>query len=188
MSSNLRAKFGGKKDKKNPPILSHEFVIQNHADIVSCVAMVFVVGLMMQVSRSSRFPGRALNHLEFLRSRVICPRLWSTFIQQQSAVQPFDEICGKITCHVVFDDRFFLRERRKYVPRCSTYTFSSSCSLLFFHSIRSLSKLRLLVSRLDRLDSLLIHALIHVMLITGDERSRRNLHCDGPQRNRRRGH
>lgn len=50
MSSNLRAKLGGKKDKKNPPILSHEFVIQNHADIVSCVAMVFVVGLMMQVS------------------------------------------------------------------------------------------------------------------------------------------
>jgi translocating chain-associated membrane protein 1 len=50
MSSALRTKpFGSKKDKKNPPILSHEFVIQNHADIVSCIAMVFVVGLMMQV-------------------------------------------------------------------------------------------------------------------------------------------
>lgn len=51
MSSKLRMSIGGKKDKKNPPILSHEFIIQNHADIVSCVAMVFVVGLMMQVSR-----------------------------------------------------------------------------------------------------------------------------------------
>lgn len=40
----------GRKSNKNPPILSHEFVIQNHADIVSCVAMVFVVGLMLQVS------------------------------------------------------------------------------------------------------------------------------------------
>merc|ERR1711931_512660 len=38
------------KKTKNPPILSHEFVIQNHADIVACVAMVFVVGLMFQVS------------------------------------------------------------------------------------------------------------------------------------------
>ena len=38
-----------KSSSKNPPILSHEFVIQNHADIVSCVAMVFVVGLMFQV-------------------------------------------------------------------------------------------------------------------------------------------
>lgn len=50
MSSFRSKPFGSKKDKKNPPILSHEFVIQNHADIVSCVAMVFVVGLMMQVS------------------------------------------------------------------------------------------------------------------------------------------
>ncbi|KAI0216988.1 Translocating chain-associated membrane protein 1 [Lamellibrachia satsuma] len=38
------------KTNKNPPILSHEFVIQNHADIVSCVAMVFVVGLMFQAT------------------------------------------------------------------------------------------------------------------------------------------
>jgi len=36
----------GRKTSKNPPILSHEFIIQNHADIISCVAMVFVVGLM----------------------------------------------------------------------------------------------------------------------------------------------
>jgi translocating chain-associated membrane protein 1 len=40
----------GKKGTKNPPIMSHEFVIQNHADLVSCVAMVFVLGLMFQVS------------------------------------------------------------------------------------------------------------------------------------------
>ncbi|XP_045528034.1 translocating chain-associated membrane protein 1 [Pieris brassicae] len=38
----------GRKPNKNPPILSHEFVIQNHADIVSCVVMVFLVGLMVQ--------------------------------------------------------------------------------------------------------------------------------------------
>ncbi|ESO83155.1 hypothetical protein LOTGIDRAFT_133925 [Lottia gigantea] len=35
---------------KNPPIFSHEFIIQNHPDIVSCVAMVFVIGLMFQVT------------------------------------------------------------------------------------------------------------------------------------------
>ncbi|XP_005110397.1 translocating chain-associated membrane protein 1-like 1 [Aplysia californica] len=38
------------KSTKNPPILSHEFFIQNHADIVSCVAMVFIVGLMFQAT------------------------------------------------------------------------------------------------------------------------------------------
>ncbi|XP_052354945.1 translocating chain-associated membrane protein 1-like 1 isoform X2 [Oncorhynchus keta] len=39
-----------KKTNKNPPVLSHEFIIQNHADIVSCVAMVFLLGLMFEVT------------------------------------------------------------------------------------------------------------------------------------------
>lgn len=39
-----------KKTNKNPPVMSHEFVIQNHADIVSCVAMVFLLGLMFEVN------------------------------------------------------------------------------------------------------------------------------------------
>lgn len=40
----------GRKPNKSPPIFSHEFVIQNHADIVSCVVMVFLVGLMVQAT------------------------------------------------------------------------------------------------------------------------------------------
>lgn len=43
----------GRKTNKNPPIFSHEFVIQNHADIVSCVVMVFLVGLMVQVRKNN---------------------------------------------------------------------------------------------------------------------------------------
>ncbi|KAL1006295.1 hypothetical protein UPYG_G00070390 [Umbra pygmaea] len=39
-----------KKTNKNPPVMSHEFIIQNHADIVSCVAMVFLLGLMFEVT------------------------------------------------------------------------------------------------------------------------------------------
>ncbi len=50
------------KSGKNPPILSHEFVIQNHADIVSCVAMIFVVGLMFQVE-NGRFCIKEQVHL-----------------------------------------------------------------------------------------------------------------------------
>lgn len=49
----IRPGIGRKSSTKNPPILSHEFVIQNHADIVSCFALLFVVGLMLQVSASS---------------------------------------------------------------------------------------------------------------------------------------
>lgn len=49
-----------KKSNKNPPLLSHEFVLQNHADIVSCLAMLFLLGLMFEVSPppGPRAPGR----------------------------------------------------------------------------------------------------------------------------------
>lgn len=43
-------RLGGKAKKNSPPILSHEFVIQNHADIMSCVAMLFVAGLMFKAT------------------------------------------------------------------------------------------------------------------------------------------
>jgi len=48
----IKPGLGRKTSNKNPPILSHEFVIQNHADIISCVAMVFVVGLMNESTAS----------------------------------------------------------------------------------------------------------------------------------------
>ncbi|XP_075682257.1 translocating chain-associated membrane protein 1 [Rhinoderma darwinii] len=39
-----------KKSSKTPPVLSHEFIIQNHADIVSCLAMLFLLGLMFEIT------------------------------------------------------------------------------------------------------------------------------------------
>ncbi|KAK6008924.1 Longevity-assurance protein [Ostertagia ostertagi] len=45
-----RATAGGRHKKTTPPIFSHEFVIQNHGDIMSCVLMVFIVGLMFPLS------------------------------------------------------------------------------------------------------------------------------------------
>jgi len=37
--------------KKSPPFLSQEFIIQNHGDIVSCLCMVVMVGLMFQATQ-----------------------------------------------------------------------------------------------------------------------------------------
>ncbi|KAM6220973.1 translocating chain-associated membrane protein 1-like 1 [Rhynchocyon petersi] len=39
-----------KKNPKNPPVLSQEFILKNHADIVSCVGMFFVLGLMFEAT------------------------------------------------------------------------------------------------------------------------------------------
>nr|XP_033789303.1 translocating chain-associated membrane protein 1 isoform X2 [Geotrypetes seraphini] len=46
----------GRKANKNPPVLSQEFVQQNHADIVSCVAMLFLLALMFEISAKLAVP------------------------------------------------------------------------------------------------------------------------------------
>ncbi|KAL1123213.1 hypothetical protein AAG570_002300 [Ranatra chinensis] len=51
-----------KSSNKNPPILSHEFVIQNHADIFSCIALLFVIGLMVQATSPLAYMFIALHH------------------------------------------------------------------------------------------------------------------------------
>merc|ERR1712079_612834 len=58
----LKMAIKKRTSSKNPPIFSHEFVIQNHADIVACVAMVFVVGLMFQISSPLASVFIALHH------------------------------------------------------------------------------------------------------------------------------
>ncbi|KAH8416776.1 hypothetical protein KR222_004078 [Zaprionus bogoriensis] len=58
----IKPGIGRKTTNKNPPILSHEFVIQNHADIISCVAMVFVVGLMNESTASFASAFISLHH------------------------------------------------------------------------------------------------------------------------------
>ncbi|XP_076457217.1 translocating chain-associated membrane protein 1-like 1 isoform X2 [Babylonia areolata] len=47
---------------KNAPIFSQEFFIQNHADIVSCITMVFVIGLMFQATSPVAFLFMTLQH------------------------------------------------------------------------------------------------------------------------------
>ncbi|MCJ8741340.1 hypothetical protein PDJAM_G00069450 [Pangasius djambal] len=46
--------MGFRKKNKSPPVLSHEFVIQNHADMVSCVAMIILLGLMFEQDDAPR--------------------------------------------------------------------------------------------------------------------------------------
>lgn len=52
--------MGFRKKNKSPPVLSHEFVIQNHADMVSCLAMIILLGLMFEVLCDSTGKAHAL--------------------------------------------------------------------------------------------------------------------------------
>lgn len=68
-----------RKSGKNAPILSHEFMITNHGDIISCVCMLFMVGLMFQVGLSWLFSvnqfGPAHNWID-----VLLPYCFANFL------------------------------------------------------------------------------------------------------------
>lgn len=65
---------GKKSSTKSPPIFSNEFIIQNHADIVSCVAMVFVIGFFVNVSN-----GR-ITELFVVENRYELSKLYIKFV------------------------------------------------------------------------------------------------------------
>ncbi|KAH7729387.1 translocating chain-associating membrane protein [Aphelenchoides avenae] len=51
MGAEARRAISARNKKASPPILSHEFVIQNHGDIMSCILMLAVLGFMFQVTQ-----------------------------------------------------------------------------------------------------------------------------------------
>ncbi|OQR72932.1 translocating chain-associated membrane protein 1 1-like [Tropilaelaps mercedesae] len=53
---------GKKNSTKSPPMFSNEFIIQNHADIVSCVAMIFVIGFFVNATQPYAAPFVTLQH------------------------------------------------------------------------------------------------------------------------------
>jgi translocating chain-associated membrane protein 1 len=50
MGVEARRAATGRTKKASPPYFSHEFIITNHGDIMSCILMLIVVGLMFQVT------------------------------------------------------------------------------------------------------------------------------------------
>lgn len=48
----IRRLAGSRKTKGSPPILSHEFIIQNHGDIFSCIIVLVLAGFMFGATSS----------------------------------------------------------------------------------------------------------------------------------------
>lgn len=52
MAFEARRSAGARPKKPAPPYFSHEFIITNHGDIISCVLMVLLAGLFFQPTYS----------------------------------------------------------------------------------------------------------------------------------------
>ena len=129
----------GKKTGKNPPILSHEFVIQNHADIVSCVAMVFVLGLMFQVSTPLATVFIAIHHnvsvpVEVQPGNFMDVTFYTPGVKDMAAV--FFYFLIAIVMHAIIQEYLLDKvNRRLHLSKVKHAKFDESGQLFIFYVI-----------------------------------------------------
>ncbi|KAJ8927880.1 hypothetical protein NQ314_019624 [Rhamnusium bicolor] len=116
-----------KSSNKNPPILSHEFIIQNHADIVSCVAMVFVVGLMVQATSPIASIFITLQHNVTEAGET---PLYSPGVKDWASVFFYSLIC--IVIHAIIQEKF---QKKLHLSKSKLAVFSTSGQLAVFYLV-----------------------------------------------------
>lgn len=121
-----------KTSNKNPSILSHEFVIQNHADIVSCIAMVFVVGLMVQATTPLASVFITMQHnVTEIGAEV---NLYSSGIKDVAAVFFYSLIC--IVIHAIIQEYILDKvTKRLHLSKSKLAIFTNSGQLAIFYLI-----------------------------------------------------
>ncbi|XP_019875204.1 translocating chain-associated membrane protein 1 [Aethina tumida] len=120
-----------KSSNKNPPILSHEFIIQNHADIVSCLAMVFVVGLMFQVTSPLASVFITLQHNVTEAGEI---PLYSPGIRDWASIFFYSLIC--IVIHAIIQEYGLDKISKKlHLSKSKLAIFSNSGQLSVFYLI-----------------------------------------------------
>merc|ERR1712136_136586 len=139
MGQGRMAVKGRRAGSKNPPVFSHEFVIQNHADIVACVAMVFVVGLMFQVSSPLASVFIALHHnvsvpIEVQPGNFMDFTFYSPGIKDVSAV--FFYLLISIVMHAIIQEYLLDKVNKKlHLSKIKHAKFDESGQLLSFFLI-----------------------------------------------------
>ncbi|KAL6429284.1 hypothetical protein ACFW04_008178 [Cataglyphis niger] len=129
---------GRKSSNKNPPILSHEFVIQNHADIVSCVAMVFVIGLMVQVTSPWAYMFIAIHHnVTNITEDPTAVIKYTTGWKDACAV--FFYFLITIIMHAVLQEYIFDKiSKRLHLSKVKLSKFNESSQLIVFYTLSAL--------------------------------------------------
>lgn len=132
-----------KSSSKNPPILSHEFIIQNHADIVSCVAMVFVIGIMVQATSpfASIFIALQHNVTEFAAGEI---PLYQPGMKDWCAVFFYSLIC--IVIHAILQEYVLDKiSKRLHLSKSKLAVFSTSGQLAAFYLISTVWGLDIII-------------------------------------------
>lgn len=129
-----------RKPTKSPSILSHEFFIQNHPDIVSCVAMVFIIGLMIQATSSLAFTFIGIHHNVTQSPEFQDPSdgqldvLYTYGIKDLCTIFYYSLIC--IIMHAILQEYFLDKITKKlHLSKAKHSKFNESGQLLVFYLI-----------------------------------------------------
>ncbi|KAF2903461.1 hypothetical protein ILUMI_02723 [Ignelater luminosus] len=132
-----------KSSNKNPPILSHEFIIQNHADIVSCIAMVFVIGLMVQATSPIASIFIALQHNVTEAGEI---PLYQPGVKDWAAVFFYSLIC--IVVHAIIQEYVLDKISKKlHLSKSKLAVFTTSGQLAVFYAISTAWGLDVIIFR-----------------------------------------
>lgn len=133
MGVELRRAAAARSKKASPPFLSHEFVIQNHGDIMSCILMVIALGFFFQFST----PISALFVLPQYNETIVSPTdgqaqtLYLTGILDWAAIAFYTIVW--ITLHCVIQEYFLDKILRKlHMSKVRMSKFNESGQLAFF--------------------------------------------------------
>jgi len=127
-----------RRNQKSPPIFSHEFIIQNHADIVSCVAMIFVCGLMFQATAPVASMFMAINHnltsAVTQTADVSLPVLYTYGVKDFCVIFFYFLIC--IVMHAIIQEYVLDKiNRRMHLSKVKHSKFNESGQLLVFYLV-----------------------------------------------------
>uniref|UniRef100_A0A0P4WJB3 Translocating chain-associated membrane protein n=2 Tax=Scylla olivacea TaxID=85551 RepID=A0A0P4WJB3_SCYOL len=138
---------GVRRANKNPPILSHEFVIQNHADIVSCIAMVFVLGLMFQATAPLASVFIAVQHNATDPEMLTTPDTPMTYTYGSKDTAAIFFYCLiSIVMHAIIQEYILDKVNRKlHLSKTKHSKFNESGQLLIFTAVSAAWGLNILV-------------------------------------------
>ncbi|KHN80110.1 Translocating chain-associated membrane protein 1 [Toxocara canis] len=128
-----RRVVGGRGKKASPPFLSHEFIIQNHGDIMSCILMVVIVGLLFQATSSfaSIFVVPQYNETFALTPDSEPAPYYRTGLKDIAAIAFY--AVGWITLHAILQEYIFDKLQRKFhLSKTKMSKFAESGQLFVF--------------------------------------------------------
>ncbi|CAI5448995.1 unnamed protein product [Caenorhabditis angaria] len=131
-----RRAVGGPRNKKvTPPVFSHEFIIQNHGDIMSCVLMVFIVGLMFPLTSS--FAGVFIAPQYNETQQVVLDGNEYSYSGYKNGILDLGTIffytVAWIVVHAIIQEYVLDKlQRRTHLSKVSTFKFTESGHTLVF--------------------------------------------------------